>query len=117
MERTSYNGRMELARLDAFVDAFPYTRRPILRLVRFASQLLPPGSRVLDAGAGDAPFRRLFEHCQYITADFAATEYHDFSAHKPDIVCDLVKIPLPERSLDAVVCTEVLEHVPEQTMS
>src|SRR5579863_3836356 len=30
-----------------------------------------PGSRVLDVGAGTAPYRSLFKHCRYETQDFA----------------------------------------------
>lgn len=99
--------------LKAFVAQLPLVRRSIFRFIRQAARELPPGSRVLDAGAGDAPYRELFRHCEYRTADFAATAYHDFARTPPDIVCDLSAIPLPDGSLDTIICTEVLEHVPE----
>ncbi|HZS87069.1 MAG TPA: methyltransferase domain-containing protein [Chloroflexota bacterium] len=99
--------------LRAFVARNPLMRRSILRFVQDAARCLPPGSRVLDVGAAEAPYRELFAHCEYVTADLAATEYHDFSAHPPDIVCDITAIPLPDASQDAILCTEVLEHVPE----
>jgi SAM-dependent methyltransferase len=102
--------------LNTFVHELPYVRRPILRFVRNASRLLPPGSRILDAGCGDAPYRTLFAHCQYLTADSAATDYHNFSKQKPDIICDIAHIPLEDGSLDAILCTEVLEHVPEPAL-
>ncbi len=101
--------------LHAFVAEIPLVRRSILRFVRQAAEALPMGSRVLDAGAGDAPYRELFSHCDYLTTDLAATTYHDFSRRPPNIVCDLTAIPLPTASLDAILCTEVLEHVPEPT--
>ncbi len=31
----------------------------------------------------------------------------------PDLVCDAASVPLPDGSADCIVCTEVLEHVPD----
>ena len=81
--------------------------------MRTASRAIPPGSFVLDAGAGDAPYRELFNHCRYVTVDFSSTKYHDFSKGHIDIISDLKSIPLDTCSVDAILCTEVLEHVPD----
>ena len=73
---------------------------------------LPAGSRVLDAGAGASKYRPFFGHCDYKTQDFCEYKGPLVSYLQPiDYVCDITKIPLPNASLDAILCTEVLEHV------
>lgn len=71
---------------------------------------LPAGSRVLDAGAGHCPYRGLFAHAHYETADFCQV---DRRYGQIDYVCDLRAIPAEPASYDVVVCTQVLEHLPE----
>ncbi len=73
---------------------------------------LAPGSRVLDAGAGASKYRPLFAHCRYETQDFCQYQGELVKYKQPiDHVCEITKIPLPDASLDAVLCTEVIEHV------
>ena len=64
---------------------------------------LPAGLRILDAGAGEQPFRRCCNHLEYVSQDFA--QYHpekdavglhpawDYNKErKLDIVCDIINI-------------------------
>lgn len=76
----------------------------------------PAGSKVLDVGAGSAPYRRLFSHCDYKTQDFLQLRNDQlrYGEYAPvDYVSDVLAIPVLNASFDAVLCTEVLEHVPE----
>lgn len=87
------------------------SRTYLHRFLARAGATVQPGERVLDAGAGRAPYRGLFDHARYETADFLAVKGKKYA--QPDHVCDLARIPVEDARFDHVLLTQVLEHLPE----
>lgn len=80
------------------------------------ASMLSSGSRVLDVGAGSCPYRLYFKHCEYLSQDFTglkSNQLRNGSYGKIDYICDAKSIPVEDSSFDAVLCTEMIEHVPE----
>ena len=87
---------------------------------------LPANSTILDIGAGQQPYRQYCEHVNYKSQDFAkykpgeylgeGLQHSEWDYKELDYECDATNIPIASSSFDNVLCTEVLEHVPEPAL-
>lgn len=84
-----------------------YVLRALTREMNSAAMLLTPGSVVLDYGCGSRPYESLFlaRGSRYLGADLAGSAAVDVTLTNGEA------IPLPTASVDAVLSSQVLEHV------
>jgi SAM-dependent methyltransferase len=78
------------------------------------AESIPAGALVLDAGAGDAPYKSLLAHTRYESADF---EKVDKPYAKSTYVCDLSAIPVEDNRFEAIIFNQVMEHLPEPKLA
>lgn len=82
----------------------------VTRFVENVAKSLPAGSSILDAGAGESVYKKLFCHCNYKAIDLAVGESR-WNYANLDYVGPLHEMPIEDGMFDAVLCTQVLEHL------
>ena len=76
------------------------------------AQSLPAGACVLDAGAGELQYARLFEGRRYIAVDLGIGDAR-WNYSRLDCIADLALLPLASGAFDACINIVTLEHIRE----
>jgi SAM-dependent methyltransferase len=78
--------------------------------VRAFAATLPPGSAILDAGAGELQYASLFESHQYVAVDLGVGD-SGWSYERLDVLARLEHLPFPDEAFDGCLNIVTLEHV------
>src|SRR5262245_38292614 len=106
------NARLK-KKIDLLKSPFVFNQLNRDRWVAAQAALMSPGLRVLDVGAGTGRYRSLFSHCDYWAHDFGQEPSTIGKYTALDYESDITSLPVQDGSFDVVLCSEVLEHVPE----
>src|SRR5262249_48111618 len=114
--RSLFNSRV-LALLKTVVPRGLYSKldpfeASIETFVRSVAAEIKPGSRILDAGAGECRFKSLFAHTEYVGIDFAQGD-PSWDYTRLTVIGRLEELPFPNASFDHVLSVVVLEHTPQ----
>jgi SAM-dependent methyltransferase len=94
--------------LGAFYNYHAYR---LQRFVRRLSKTVRPDDTLLDVGAGDCQYKPFFAgRCKYLSQDVGGKD-KSFTYDQIDIRSEIYSIPLPDESVDIILCTQVLEHL------
>lgn len=76
----------------------------IKKFVKLISTYFNDKDKILDAGAGDAQYKRFFNDLNYISLDCV---FHP----RLDIISDIENISCKNEYFSAIICIQVLEHL------
>ena len=82
----------------------------VTKYVQEVAKSLPSKSSILDAGAGEGAYKKYFENCEYKAIDLGVGE-SKWNYANLDYIAPLDKMPIESHTFDAVLCTQVLEHL------
>lgn len=104
---------------DSFVNSIKFYSRLLLdfqtlTIYKYIKKHIPSmQGRLLDVGCGNSPFKFLVNSntCQYVGIDIEGADNFDYQ-NAGIITFDGENIPFESESFENILCTEVIEHIP-----
>lgn len=89
----------------------------LLTVYRFLKrELRKCRGRIVDVGAGQSPWRELAADCEYLGVDVETADMFGMQRRPGILYYDGIRIPVANASVDHVLTSEVLEHVPDENL-
>lgn len=113
MKTINFGRDQQLAALPSWMrKRIEVNRYESYRLLEQAQAQIAPHTFVLDAGAGEGQYKHYFAHTHYVGLDMAVGDANwDYGSL--DVLGDLRLLPFADKTFDAAVCIQTLEHVNE----
>jgi SAM-dependent methyltransferase len=93
--------------LGLFINPFYFARKELAHSI--AAMARQVGGKILDVGCGQKPYAPLFDASAYVGLEFDTPENR--ARGVAEAYYDGGKFPFPAKEFDAVLCSQVLEHV------
>ncbi|MBW4689888.1 MAG: class I SAM-dependent methyltransferase [Komarekiella atlantica HA4396-MV6] len=109
---SKFDSRELIQRRDALKIPIHHGHFFVLRHIKMftythLTSIIKPGMKVADIGCGGQPLRNLIKSCG---GNYTSVDVVQNNKNSVDIIADISSIPLPSKSFDVIICTEVLEH-------
>lgn len=104
---------------DNFINSIKFYGRLLLdfqtlTIYKYLKNSLPIiKGKLLDVGCGNSPFKFLVNQteCEYVGIDIVGADNFDYK-NTGIIIFDGENIPFENESFESIICTEVIEHIP-----
>jgi SAM-dependent methyltransferase len=93
-----------------FLNPYFIDRYKIYQAIKLFAQKTNGEAKILDVGCGSKPYKKLFANNHYVGLEIRGGGHAD-KDKQADIFYDGEVFPLTDSSFDAILCTQVIQHV------